>query len=579
MIGVAEQGDRAGDGVDGELVGIGTGEAEGHAGADVGAVVGGGGVDHLAGTAVFIESGRSATGGDGRCDLVEVVDREGEGLRLAGAIGTGGGDLDIHAGTEGFTVDGGGDGDHTGGGIDGKQAAGIAGQAVGDGIGGGVGVAGKGGDADQGADGDVLVDGIGGGVGVGRGSDIELVDIVDGDGEGLLVEGIAIGDAHHHFIGVVAVAVARVFPVGRVDKRQGAGVGIYGEESCIGATDYGVGQQRTDVRVTGRHCGDHSGVFVDGQSRRAATPVGGDGGAVVLHTEEVGVAQVLETVEFDHQIGLAVAVGIGLDVGGILPGVLFVPDTVDQGSGASPLEVGGTQQRTQVDLVVVRVGVTHTGKVTDSIHPATIGFHRALVDEEVIAAAAAQQIGAIAALDGIVTAFTVDGVVAVAGIDRVVAATCMAIAVVAIDDLRAIAAVDGVAAGDGSALLPVVIPAVAVDDVVTVLAVDERCPDDVVAGSTIDEVLAVAAGEDIVPEPAVEGILAVAAQQGVAPAAAVENVTAIASIYEVGSCAANERVVFIGAADVSHGSAPSESGKMIRYGDKIAVLAICSCTA
>ena len=40
-------------------------------------------------------------------------------------------------------------------------------------------------DADRGADGDVLVDRIGGAVGVADGADVELVDVVHGDGEAL----------------------------------------------------------------------------------------------------------------------------------------------------------------------------------------------------------------------------------------------------------------------------------------------------------------------------------------------------------------------------------------------------------
>ncbi len=104
-------------------------------------------------------------------------------------------------------------------------AARIAGERIADRIGGGIGVRSKGGDPDHGAGRDVLVDRIGGHVGVERGRNRELVDIVDGDGEGL----------------------CRRRPIGRgcgdLDARAGA--------ECLA--------------VDGRRGGDHAGVGVDGE--------------------------------------------------------------------------------------------------------------------------------------------------------------------------------------------------------------------------------------------------------------------------------------------------------------------------
>ena len=59
--------------------------------------------------------------------------------------------------------------------MDGEETAGVAAQAVGDGVVGGVGIRGEGGDAHHGADDHVLVHRIGGRIGVADGADVELV--------------------------------------------------------------------------------------------------------------------------------------------------------------------------------------------------------------------------------------------------------------------------------------------------------------------------------------------------------------------------------------------------------------------
>ena len=70
-----------------------------------------------------------------------------------------------------------------------------------------VGVAGRGGDADDRADRGVFVDCVDGGVGVGHRADIELVDVGDGDRDGLGVGCNSVGDLDDNIVNVVATGV------------------------------------------------------------------------------------------------------------------------------------------------------------------------------------------------------------------------------------------------------------------------------------------------------------------------------------------------------------------------------------
>ncbi len=82
-------------------------------------------------------------------------------------------------------------------GVDGEASAGIVGERVGHGAGGGIAVGGEGGNADGGADGGILVDGIGRGIAVAQRRDVELVDVGHGDGEGLGRAGAVLGGRRH----------------------------------------------------------------------------------------------------------------------------------------------------------------------------------------------------------------------------------------------------------------------------------------------------------------------------------------------------------------------------------------------
>src|SRR5205823_5558144 len=126
-------------------------------------------------------------------ELVDVVDRDREGLGRGRAVRRGRGDLDRLAGAERLAVDRRGGGHHPAGGADREQGgAGAAGDRVADAVGGGVGVRGEGGHPDRRADRDILVDRIARRIAVDRGRDAELVDVVDGDRKAL-VGGRAVG--------------------------------------------------------------------------------------------------------------------------------------------------------------------------------------------------------------------------------------------------------------------------------------------------------------------------------------------------------------------------------------------------
>src|SRR4029079_687679 len=147
----------------------------------------GGDADHGPDRRVLIHRapGRVVVEWRGDVELVDVVDPDGEDLGGAGAIRRGGLDGDVKRGPIGFPVDGAVDSHHARGAVDLEAAAGVVVQRVGDSVVGGVVVLGEGRDAHDRAHGRVLVDRVGRGVVVDRGGDVELVDVVDPDGEHL----------------------------------------------------------------------------------------------------------------------------------------------------------------------------------------------------------------------------------------------------------------------------------------------------------------------------------------------------------------------------------------------------------
>ena len=114
------------------------------------------------------------------------------------------------------------DADDAGAGVDLEGAAGVVDQRVGDGVVGGVGVGGVGGDPDQGAGGGVLADCIGRAAIVGRRRGVELVDVVDGDGELVGMRAVAGGGAH----GDVERGSAFAVDLRAVEDADNAGVGV-----------------------------------------------------------------------------------------------------------------------------------------------------------------------------------------------------------------------------------------------------------------------------------------------------------------------------------------------------------------
>ena len=174
--------------------------------------------------------GRSVAVGD-RTDveLVQVVDVDRQHLVGERTVARGGPDRDIAAGPVRLAVDGPGHGDDARVGIDGEASAVVVLQAVGDRIVRGIGVAGRGGDADRGADDRVLIDRIGRGVAVGDRADVEFVQVVDRDREHLVGErAVARGGPDRD---VVAGAVR--LAVDRPGHGHDARVGVDGEASAV----------------------------------------------------------------------------------------------------------------------------------------------------------------------------------------------------------------------------------------------------------------------------------------------------------------------------------------------------------
>ena len=176
-------------------------------------------------------TGAAAIRGDHRGIVVEVAD--GDGDRLAVGVGAVG-DLHHHvvdvvaAGIGGrFVIGRRDEGQRAGRGID-AELGGIG--AAGDGVSqrrAGIGVA----RGHRGDGGGVLGDvdrGIGAAAIRGDHRGI-VVDVGDGDGDGLAVGVAAVGDLHHHVIDVVAAGIGRGFAIRRRDEGQGAGRGIDAE--------------------------------------------------------------------------------------------------------------------------------------------------------------------------------------------------------------------------------------------------------------------------------------------------------------------------------------------------------------
>ena len=121
-----------------------------------------------------------------------------------------------------FAIDGRSRRHHAGVGVDLEQSVGVAGQAVGDRVVGGIQVEGIGGHADGRANDHILVDFIGRAIGIGRDRDVELVQIVDGDIERLAGDRTVAAGRLHRDRASRTVRFAVDAPRGRHD----AGVGI-----------------------------------------------------------------------------------------------------------------------------------------------------------------------------------------------------------------------------------------------------------------------------------------------------------------------------------------------------------------
>ena len=130
--------------------------------------------------------------------VVQVVDGNGVVLSVGGTIVAGGADGDGASGS-GFAVDRPGDGDLSGGSVDGELSCRVVIECVEYAVGGGISIAGERGNADGRSDSGMLIDSIRRGVVIADCSDVELVEIVDADGVvasggGSVIAGGADGD-------------------------------------------------------------------------------------------------------------------------------------------------------------------------------------------------------------------------------------------------------------------------------------------------------------------------------------------------------------------------------------------------
>ena len=116
---VAGQRDRTGGRVDGQTRVAARFEREGHPTADIAAVGGRGGVNHLTRAAVFVDRRGRRTAGDGRCHFVEVINRKGDRAVAGIACRIGGHDSEAVAGFA-FKIRVAGQRDRTGGRVDGQ---------------------------------------------------------------------------------------------------------------------------------------------------------------------------------------------------------------------------------------------------------------------------------------------------------------------------------------------------------------------------------------------------------------------------------------------------------------------------
>ena len=150
-------------------------------------------------------------------ELVDIGHRDGIGLRREAAIRRGRAHHDVVR-CGGFGVERTGHRHHPGRAVDREAATSADVQAVGNGVGGGIRIGGRGGDAHQRAHRSVLRHAVGRRIGVADRTHVELVHVTQGNGEGLGAEAaVGRGRPHHD-----AVA-GRGFPVQRPGHRHHAG--------------------------------------------------------------------------------------------------------------------------------------------------------------------------------------------------------------------------------------------------------------------------------------------------------------------------------------------------------------------
>ena len=77
-----------------------------------------------------------------------------------------------------------------------------------------------------------------------------------------------------------------------------------------------------------------------------------DGDCSVLHTTKIPISQIVQTQQLNRQFWRGrVAVDVGINVGNVIGYVFDVPNSVGRGSGTTPVQVSGTEQLGEVDLV------------------------------------------------------------------------------------------------------------------------------------------------------------------------------------------------------------------------------------
>ncbi len=273
----------AGAGVDRKASAIVIVQRVGDRVAAVGIVREGGNAHRRTDRCVFGDAIRRGVVVDDRRDarLVDVGDRDSVALRRGTAVGAGSPHRDAVAGV-GFVIQSRVDGDFTRAAVDGEASAGIVVQCVGDGVGGGVGIGRLGRDADRVADRGIFGYRIRRGIRIADGRDVELIDIVQGDGVtlrgaraigtggphgdvvrsgGFAIQQRTIGHGHDTGAGVDGEA-SRGVVVQRVGDRIGGGVRVGSEGSD--ANDGAIGRVLVDGVGRGIRIADGRDVeFID----------------------------------------------------------------------------------------------------------------------------------------------------------------------------------------------------------------------------------------------------------------------------------------------------------------------------